>query len=502
MSHSNFKIYENDILSLSSNGRVSLFFKSRRGLNVPQHYQYMIQADRENPIETFLLSFHIRDCRGGKGERDIGRRCFIWLFINRPRIFIKIINLIPMYGRWDDLLQFFPGVLDISNINYVRSNFYSNVPNQKRLIVLQTIQQHIVKIFAQQLREDHNNMIMGKPCSLAAKWAPTEGDSLDKISDVFKTLATEMKISPRSLRKEYLTPLRAYIKVVERFMCDQKWSEIDYSKVPSKAMKRLKKSFENHDKMRFQIWKNNFKVDNTNHFYPHELIREIRIKNRATILCSQKWTIFEEEILKLGVFDDCIAVVDTSPSMYSNDYLPFDISICLGLLISKANNGPFKNHIINFKEFPSFILLDSDECIYNRWYKISKINWGGTINIQSVFELILQRGRLFKINQKDMPKRVFIISDMQFDKINDFKYIEQKYETSLYKCPQIVFWNVNGSTTDFSIDNNGTIIISGFSPEIFNIIVRNKNISPYNIVQNTLYSERLKPVRISLGIEK
>ena len=69
-------------------GRLSLFFKSIRGINVPLLYTYLSKSLSENVIDTFLMSFHIRDCRGGKGEREIGRRCLIWLFLNKPDAYI------------------------------------------------------------------------------------------------------------------------------------------------------------------------------------------------------------------------------------------------------------------------------------------------------------------------------------------------------------------------------------------------------------------------------
>jgi hypothetical protein len=39
-----------------------------------------------------------------------------------------------------------------------------------------------------------------------------------------------MGVTLKQYRKEYTTPLRQYLKVVERYMCDRKWDEIEYSK--------------------------------------------------------------------------------------------------------------------------------------------------------------------------------------------------------------------------------------------------------------------------------
>lgn len=496
----------------ATSGRMGLFFKSVRGLNVPQQYQYMVDSDKESTVDTFLLSFHIRDCRGGKGERELGRRCLIWLFINKPNLFMKVVKLLPDYGRWDDLLQFFPGVLDLSSIDHVRSNYYSTVPSNDRLVVLRACQETIVKIMGDKIIEDHALMLEGKPCSLVAKWAPTEGDSLDRKSGVFKTLATSMKISPRVLRKTYLTPLRSYLKIVERYMCDRQWTEIDYNKVPSCAMKRLKKSFEKHDENRFKEWREALKKGdpkvakvNAKQLFPYELVKEMRTKRCADGVCDAQWKILEDEVLKLGSLEDSIVVVDTSSSMHCNDYLPFDVAVSLGMLISKATKGTFKNHVMTFHETPQLVLI-KDGPLYDRWRQITGISWGGSTNLQATFELILERGKAFGLKQEDMPKRLWIISDMQFNAVNgygrvtNFEAIEKMYAASGYTRPQIVFWNVNGASTDFpvTVGDHGTALISGFSPSIMSAILKGNDFSPYSVLRDTLDGERLRPVREAL----
>ena len=120
----------------NTSGRMSLFFKSVRGLDIPRMYNYMSSSAKESIVDTFLLTFNIRDCRGGKGERDLGRKALIWLFINYPSEFMKVVYLIPEYGRADDLIHLFPSVLDLKNIDYVRDNYISIVSNDNHLLNL------------------------------------------------------------------------------------------------------------------------------------------------------------------------------------------------------------------------------------------------------------------------------------------------------------------------------------------------------------------------------
>jgi hypothetical protein len=476
----------------------------------------MAEASQESVTDSFLMAFHTRDCRGGKGERELGRRSLVWLFINHPHIFSKVAKLLPEYGRWDDLLQFFPGVLNLSDIGFVRLNYMSTVRDTERLLVLRDLQTQLVRLFARKLQEDLEHMNSGNPCSLAAKWAPTEGDSLDRKTGVFKILATEMKVTSRALRKEYLTPLRSYLKIVERFMCDREWDEIDYNKVPSCAMKRLKKSFERHDETRFQEWRNALQKGdhivakvNAKQLHPHELVKEMRSSGHADGVCAAQWKIMEEECMKNGALNNDIAVIDTSSSMHSPGYLPYDVACAMGLLISKCSVGKFKNHVLTFNSVPSFVLI-KDAPIYQRWHQLANISWGGSTDIQATFELILNRGKKCKLTQADMPKRLWIISDMQFNQCNgygsvtNFEAIEKMYAKSGYTRPQIVFWNVDGSSTDFpvSVGNNGTALISGFSPSVMKAVLEgDDSFSSYSIMRNCLDDERLQPVRLALGIE-
>ena len=86
-----------------------------------------------------------------------------------------------------------------------------------------------------------------------------------------------MNIYKREYRKEYISPLREYLDIVERYMWSKRWYEIEYSKVPSCAMKKLKKAFERNSPGTFNDWKiklekGEVKV-NAKVIHPHELIR-------------------------------------------------------------------------------------------------------------------------------------------------------------------------------------------------------------------------------------
>ena len=483
--------------NIKIDGRISIFFKATRGLEDDKLYNLMIKSANEDLIDTFILAFYIRDCRGGQGHRDLGRKMLTWLFKNYPNEYNKIFKLIPEYGRYDDLFTVFPNVVNNTSLECI------------------LVQKNVVKYFCERLQKSRRNMINGETTDLISKWTASENDSDDKKYKIIKTICDEMKITPRSYRINYTSPVRAYIDIVERKMCGNKWEDIDYSRVPSNAMKILKKAFEKHTPERFINWREGLKSGetkvNAKQLYPHEIIREIRQKGRADDVVIQQWKILEEEVKKLGLLKKSLVVVDTSGSMMEPEYLPLDMACALGLIISNSIEGEFHNHVITFNYEPEFVLIEDGSIDY-KYKQLRNIKWGGCTDIQKTFDLILNKAKNAKLLQEDMPEKIYIISDMQFNQINinnfsefannsiqatNFQEIDKKYKDFNYKRPDIVFWNVNGSIDDFpvTISDNGTILISGPSPSIIKSIVLSDSFDSVSIMRTTIDGNRYKPVR-------
>ena len=513
-----------------TSGRISLYFKSTRTLNIPQLYRYLKAASSEDPIHTLILVFYIRDCRGaGKAERELGRQALKWMFLNFPELFMKVAHLIPMYGRWDDILQLWPGVLNLKCptedptdvqmtrwLQYLCNNYYSGIPNKETLIKLQQYQKDLVRLVGNQLVRDRKDMEEGNTVSLCSKWAPTEKGSLDQQHEVTRTLCKIMGWSRTKYRKEFTSPLRSYLKVVESLMCRKDWDKIDFNRVPSCAMKRLKKAFEKHTPVTFYEWRNRLVTGqtkvNAKQLLPHELIHEIHTKNKSDDVVEAQWIVLEKEIKKLGVLADAVVVVDTSSSMLSwggkqkYSFCPLDVAIGLGILIASSIKGPFHNNIITFSQSPTFVKLKRSS-LYQRYAQICKASWAGNTNLQATFDLILERAQESKLTDDDMPKRIFILSDMQFDSADiiikqgdfdlthhrtNFRAIDAKYKKAGYTRPQIIFWDVCGEGEDFavSVNTQGTALVSGFSPSIIKAILNGNKLDPWSIIVKTLGDER------------
>ena len=473
-------------ISEEYDGRLKILFKATRGITDSNLIEYLNKASSEDIIETFIICFYTRDIRGGKGERCIGRKMFGWLSKNHPDKFIKVVDLISEYGRWDDILFFLQDTPDYE------------------------IKQTVLHLIKNQLQDDRENMLKGKPISLCAKWMPTENDSKDKKYHLVKEIRNYMSITKDVYRKIYLTPLRAYLKIVEKYMCAGRWNEIDFSSVPSCAMQRLKKAFEKHTPELFKEWKEKLKKNevkvNAKVLLPHLLVKEMRL-GKSDEVTYEQWKVIEEEVKTLGILEKAIAVVDTSGSMMSGDCLPFDIACAMGLIISSVSSEPFKDQVMTFSEEPHFHSVKGDD-ILSKYKRITKSDIGYSTNVISIFKHILTVAERHKLKQEDMPTKIFIISDMQFNDIEHkgvnkkttFEYIDSLYQDKKYKRPNIVFWNVNGSSEDFpvSVDDYGTCMISGASPYILSHILKVAELSSVNILKEIVNDKRYDIIRQKL----
>ena len=139
--------------------------------------------------------------------------------------------------------------------------------------------------------------------------------------------------------------------------------------------------------------------------------------------------------------------------MYAGFYgnvLPIYVSISLGIYFAERNKGIFKDHFITFSDKPELVeIIGNGVCEKAR--NMTKANWGYNTDIEAVFDLLLDTAKKHNLDQEELPKRLFIISDMEFDKASGYiedketlmKSIERKWKDLGYKIPQLVFWNVD-----------------------------------------------------------
>ena len=168
-------------------------------------------AYEEDPLLALKCLFYISDCRGGQGERRFFRVAFKWLCKNHPDVALKNLELVPEYRRWDDLI-------------YATEGTEVEVPA-------------FMLIKAQLFIDTHS-----KTPSLCAKWLPSQNASNKDTKRLGYKLATFLNMTSREYRKT-LSTLREKIKVLETLMSENRWDEIEFDKIPSRAGLIYKNAF-------------------------------------------------------------------------------------------------------------------------------------------------------------------------------------------------------------------------------------------------------------------
>jgi hypothetical protein len=473
-------------LATTNNACVDLFFKMNQDLHQnPNFVEWIDNSWEESPLDTMKIIFQSRDCRGGKGTKKTFINAMKYLSYEHPEWVEQNMSIIPTFGRYKDWIE----------------------------LINDKTRYQIIYLICKQLKEDITNMNEGKSISLLAKWIPSERKKLNKNNNITKTITKQLygeheKEPYKRFRKEYLTPLRYYLKIVENYMCSNRWEEIDFSIVPSCAMNRLKNAFQKHTPEKFADWLNAVKEGkskiNAKQLQPHELAKHYINGSDYDEVIELQWQQIVENTSKLGNFEDSIVLSDVSGSM---EGVPMEVSIALGILISSLTVEPFRNTVISFHTNPTVhIIPDSCTTLQQKVESMKQVPWGGTTDLYKVFELILNRAKQYGLNPNQMPKRLYILSDMQFDTAIDntysnntvFESIEYMYSKTIYKRPDIIFWNLRSDTTiDFPVSEsqNGVATISGFSPSILKNILNGDEITPYTIMRNVIDDERYSIIK-------
>ena len=181
------------------------------------------------------------------------------------------------------------------------------------------------------------------------------------------------------------------------------------------------------------------------------------------------------------------------------------ISYTMGILISTScKNKEFKNLVLTFESEPKFVEIKGTTLL-EQVQSISKAPWGGTTNLIKAFDVLLLKAKRDKLSPDKMPKKLLVISDMQFNQAQhegiyntNYEVIRQKYSESNYNIPHIIFWNVNGYKMDFQASSNtkGVSMISGFSVETLKAVLKGDEITPYTTMLNAILDERYECITL------
>lgn len=447
----------------------------------------LIRALDEDKLLTMKTLFYTRDIRGGLGERKVPRTMIRYLANNHSDLINQNATLISHYGRYDDLFE-----------------------------LLETPCEPLaMSIISNQLKQDILDMENNKPISLLAKWLPSINGSSRETRAKARYIAKRLDLEPKAYRLT-LSRLRPYLNITERLISDNNWDEIDYEKVPSNAMMKYRDAFKNHDEARFLGYledvKEGTKTIHSGTIYPHEIFNKLKLKLHGGYNSSWSFAnedpVLEEQWKNLPDYvpknSNVLICADTSSSMtWGDNPRPIDVSLSLALYFAERNTGPYANKFLTFDDDPRFIELIGDT-IYEKVRGIQDLY--GSTNIEAMFDMILSAAVKGKLEKKDIPMSLVIISDMEFNmatrrtdrEMTFLDAMENKYNEVGYDLPNIIFWNVESRNNLVHTlkDRSGVQLVSGGSPSVFKNVMSIIDKTPYDAMLEVLNDERYNLVRV------
>ncbi len=480
---------ENGAVSNRSTGKACLdLFATigalRRASDLEIENRFMKAYTEDRDLAMKIL-FFARDVRGGLGERRVFRVILRWLAFNETGSVLRNLPYVAEYGRWDDVLV----LLD--------------TPCRKAALAL----------LKQQFDADLAALEGSGDISLLGKWLPSVNASNRETVILAKMIAKSFGLSDRDYRKA-LVRLRAQIRILENHLREKDYS-FDYAKQPSKAMFKYRKAFLRNDGERYgefmaRVERGEAKL-HTGTLLPYEIVEPCLYTGGRWSNESFMRPVSEEEKLSLNATwaaledfatdENALAVVDTSGSMYcQSDPIPASVALSLGLYFAERAKGPYRNHFIEFSARPQLIEIKG-ETFADRLRYIASFNEVANTNVEAVFDLILAAAVENQVPQSELPAKLYLISDMEFDacvsgaKITNFENAKRRFAAQGYELPQIVFWNVASrhEQQPVTVNDRGVALVSGCSPRIFSMAMEGE-LNPYDYMLSVVNTERYAPI--------
>lgn len=433
-------------------------------------------AYEENPVQFVKLMFQNGDIRGGKGERYLFNTCMDWLIIEHPAIADEVLAYIPEYTRWDYLVR-----LVISD-------------NKK-------ISNHATELVVSQLMKDKEAVEQagdggGVNISLLAKWLPSLQTKKADQKKCVRHLLKSLHMQERDYR-HLLSELRGHLNVIEKAMSAKDYNSIDMEKMTAKQQLRyagyLNRVMAEKRHAYIQAVLRGEKKMNASVLNPLEIWHEYLRKS------SNSWYVtYDEDYEALWLLlhantsgDENILVIrDGSGSMCSpigsgSSATMLEAASAMSVYCAEHLDGAFKNKFITFSRRPQLVDMSGCTTLAEKMNLLEKYDDCSNTNLEATFDLVLYAAIENQLSQKELPKYLLILSDMEFDEargsyrgwnwnsgdweVNSrdtlFDTIRKKWDIAGYEMPTLVFWQLNGARTIYpEIDaKNGIIFLSGFS---------------------------------------
>lgn len=458
------------------------FYAAAGSVEANEILSLFVPAYREDPNVAMVLAFYLRDIRGGAQKRQSFRNILAWLDEQRAPELVKVIHLLPKYGRFDDMM------------------FFKSDAARKVAIA----------VWSKELQAGN---------ALAAKWIPRKPKVYGKdVLTFIKGLRIKMGFTSEKEWRRYISKMS---NTVEQKMSAGQWREINLSHVPSRAMNMYKKAFQKRMPDEFaqytqilskpEVAKEMGVKVNASVLLPHEIVNRrnmhaARVDNNQLNLMNAQWealpNFFPKDEEGNPIPQNILPMVDVSGSMTCKlanqpQYTCMDMSIAMGMYISGKNTGVWKDVVMTFSTRPELIKLNGNLDVLGRYQELESIDWGGSTDLEAAMQRLLDTAKKNNVPQSDMPTVLTIISDMNFNEATHiennptaWKMMRTMFKEAGYTMPLIVFWNANHNGS-FAVkhDKNGAAMVSGYSPTALVDFLGNLNdLSPIKVMEKRLES--------------
>ena len=215
-----------------------------------------------------------------------------------------------------------------------------------------------------------------------------------------------------------------------------------------------------------------------------------------------------------------MVVVDGSGSMVTNikgsNVMAIDVARSLGVFFSERCIGEFKDKVIEFSAKPRYIDLSNCHSLAEKYTTLTKYDDCSNTNLEKVFDLLLKTAIDCNLPQSELPQRILVVSDMEFDYATNicsgvhnevmaryqtlFESIKTKWIKYGYTMPNIVFWNVNSRTNTIPVTANecGVTLVSGYSVNNVKMILSG-DVNPWTALKSVLESDRYNAIDTALA---
>lgn len=507
-----------DTYTSTGDARVDLSMRMVRGADAEDLSTRIRDVAKAHLEDAFVMAFHGRNIRGGKGERDVGLRMLRALYDDYPAIVQGLLDLVPHYGSWSDF---------------------------KDEVFVGPLEGRVAQLIADQLRKDTATPV-GEAISLCAKWAPREGYDLAK--PVARALFPEIAQHSSRMRayRRLVAGLNRRLNTVETLMSADRWDEIRPPTVPGRAGKLYTRAFLNlkgsplanghpRDEPRTENPKRiacaeafqahyaaaaqgQAKVHGAATVFPHEVVKRARSANLTEDERNHLrgvWRSMVETARSSGGMGRSIFMSDFSGSMQSAGAAgdtPYWVSVALGILGSQVAGGAFRGRLLTFDNTPTWHKFpvpedgspaDLFDCLATLHGSIGQ---GLSTDFQAAIDMVLATLKRERVPPGQEPENIIVLTDMNWDKAAAFNgrgaYTDNVYrhhakveewQTHLemvqesfrragedmwgsgrggWQVPRIVVWNLAANPTDFhaQADTPGLGFLSGWSPTQFKVL--------------------------------